>query len=268
MNIPVATFASLALMAGTGLASSADGDLEFQAVQWTQESGGNGHWYVWVELAEGYSWSACRTAAENMGGHLVVAPDVSERTWCRNTFPESFAIGLYQDTNAFDYSEPAGGWRWVDGTPVTNDMWCIGEPDDGGGQDCAAGFYAVPNACVATGFCNQSFPAMLVEFSEDCNDDGIVDYGQILDGSLADVDGNGIPDLCEQTLDMGACCLGGTCVVTTAAHCFDAQGSYAGDGITCDSAACPTACQGDIDGDGQIGVTDILIMIDRWGACL
>ncbi len=36
-----------------------------------------------------------------------------------------------------------------------------------------------------------------VEWSADCNGDGIVDYGQILDGTYADEDGNGVPDCCE-----------------------------------------------------------------------
>ncbi len=31
----------------------------------------------------------------------------------------------------------------------------------------------------------------------DCNGDGVVDYGQILDGTYADEDGNGVPDCCE-----------------------------------------------------------------------
>ena len=37
----------------------------------------------------------------------------------------------------------------------------------------------------------------LVEWSADCNGDGIVDYGQILDGSLVDDNDNGVPDSCE-----------------------------------------------------------------------
>jgi hypothetical protein len=39
--------------------------------------------------------------------------------------------------------------------------------------------------------------SLIIEWSADCNNDGIVDYGQILQGQLADVDGNGIPDTCE-----------------------------------------------------------------------
>ena len=38
---------------------------------------------------------------------------------------------------------------------------------------------------------------ILVEWSADCNNDGIIDYGQILQGQIADVDANGVPDICE-----------------------------------------------------------------------
>ena len=37
----------------------------------------------------------------------------------------------------------------------------------------------------------------VIEWSSDCNNDGIVDYGQVLSGQLADANGNGIPDTCE-----------------------------------------------------------------------
>ncbi len=40
----------------------------------------------------------------------------------------------------------------------------------------------------------------LTEWSADCNNDGIVDYGQILNGTLADANANGVPDTCESTL--------------------------------------------------------------------
>ena len=30
-------------------------------------------------------------------------------------------IGLYQDLNDPNYSEPAGGWKWVNGTPANID---------------------------------------------------------------------------------------------------------------------------------------------------
>jgi hypothetical protein len=37
----------------------------------------------------------------------------------------------------------------------------------------------------------------ICEWEADCNADGIVDYGQILDGTLIDLDGDGVPDSCE-----------------------------------------------------------------------
>lgn len=37
----------------------------------------------------------------------------------------------------------------------------------------------------------------VVEWSADCNGDGVVDLGQILAGTFADSDGNGVPDACE-----------------------------------------------------------------------
>jgi hypothetical protein len=41
---------------------------------------------------------------------------------------------------------------------------------------------------------------VLVEWSADCNSDGIVDYGQILLGTLPDANTNGIPDTCESSV--------------------------------------------------------------------
>ena len=47
----------------------------------------------------------------------------------------AFWLGLFQDRNASDYSEPFGGWYWVDGTPLTNQNWWSGEPNNAGGED-------------------------------------------------------------------------------------------------------------------------------------
>ena len=41
---------------------------------------------------------------------------------------------------------------------------------------------------------------VLVEWAADCNSDGVVDYGQILVGALADTNANGIPDTCENSV--------------------------------------------------------------------
>ena len=67
--------------------------------------------------------------------------------------------------------------------------------------------------------------------------------------------------------DTGACCVQGYCTSMTEAQCFDLSGSYAGDNVICDDAGCPEFCPGDIDGDGQVGIVDILTVIGTWGPC-
>ena len=42
----------------------------------------------------------------------------------------AFWLGLFQDKTASDYSEPRGGWYWVDGTPLTYQNWWGAEPND------------------------------------------------------------------------------------------------------------------------------------------
>ena len=55
----------------------------------------------------------------------------------------------------------------------------------------------------------------------------------------------------------GACCLPhGDCVVTSMAACDGFNGAFQGDDTTCESANCPTACLGDMNGDGLINSVD------------
>src|SRR5262249_27254398 len=49
-------------------------------------------------------------------------------------------IGGYQDRGAPDYSEPAGGWRWVTGGKWDYTNWNGGEPNNyAGGEDFLQG---------------------------------------------------------------------------------------------------------------------------------
>ncbi len=225
------------------------------AIQWSQADGGNGHWYEVLEFDPPMEWEALLAMTQEGPGHLIVCPEYEERAWCRSTFyeglgyGETFAIGLYQDLDDPDYSEPGGGWVWVDGTPQDGGFWCVGEPDDGGGQHCAHGFYAAPNACISTGFCEPSAQA-LIEYDADCNGDGIVDFGQILDGSLEDADGNGVPDVCICHADV------------------DESGDVGIDDMLFILAAWGTPNSvADLDGDGVVAIGDILMLLESWGDC-
>jgi hypothetical protein len=87
----------------------------------------------------------------------------------------------------------------------------------------------------------------------DCNGDGIVDYGQILDGTLADVNGNGVPDICECIADLNN----------------DAVVNGADLGVLLGFWGQPPSLYppADINGDGLIDGVDLGILLSSWGTC-
>jgi hypothetical protein len=98
-----------------------------------------------------------------------------------------------------------------------------------------------------------------IEWSADCNNDGIVDYGQILAGELEDANNNGVPDCCDAGVNCDPCP-------------GDVTRNGSIDGI--DLAAVLAAWGGgksqydcDIDDDGIVGGSDLAIALAGWGAC-
>jgi hypothetical protein len=136
MKMRTATFAVAALLASQALAAP---------VQWPASQGGNDHYYDWVP---GYlTWSDARTAAESSiflstPGHLATIVTPAENAFFQSHFSQSTGptligwLGGYQDPASPDYSEPAGGWRWVTGEPWTFTKWWTDKnlPDDFNGQ--------------------------------------------------------------------------------------------------------------------------------------
>jgi hypothetical protein len=53
---------------------------------------------------------------------------------------------------------------------------------------------------VGVGFSGATSPDFVVASDADCNGDGVSDYGQIQCGELIDLDGNGVPDICETSI--------------------------------------------------------------------
>jgi hypothetical protein len=91
----------------------------------------------------------------------------------------------------------------------------------------------------------------------DCNQNGVLDMIDILDGTAIDADDNGIIDACEPT-------------------CF---GDVDGDGmvginefmqVLADWGPCPALpapCESDYNRDGVVGINDLLIALAQWGPC-
>jgi len=60
------------------------------------------------------SWTAARDQAYKDGGYLVTMTSEAERNKVNSWFSSTAFIGLYQDANDPNYSEPSGGWKWVE----------------------------------------------------------------------------------------------------------------------------------------------------------
>ncbi len=162
--------------------------------EWRKAEGGNGHWYGWSDVL-GDFWTL-KARCESRGGYLTSLTSAQEQAWIASTFgPRYTYIGAYQDLGARDYAEPNGGWRWVSGEPFVHDP-LIHSFDNAGGVQNFGWF----NPCCLNIIDDVQLVNLsgLVEWSSDCNGDGVVDFGQILTGALSDDDGNSVPDCCEQ----------------------------------------------------------------------
>jgi hypothetical protein len=174
-----------------------------QAVQWRVDDGGNGHWYARI-VRDSRNWTAMKAAAKGVGGHLATVTSSDESAFLVNhVLAGNFCfIGGFQPPSA---PEPATDWRWVTGEPLVWSNWASGEPNNyppSSDEDCMAiwggGQWADVNEDAYLTPCNHA----IIEWSADCNNDGIVDYGQILSGELVDADTNGVPDTCECPCDV------------------------------------------------------------------
>ena len=195
-----------------GVASAQSG----QAVEWKVSEGGSGHWY-WVNRAP-LRWSAARAAALSMGGDLSSIETRSEVIWLDQTFGEVALepggpchIGGRQDSGS---PRVSAGWRWLTGDLVNLNNFDAFAFDDwpGGGswgvEDGQQDFLHAGGLVRYVGDINdvpwpgvgEPLGTSLIEWSADCNADGIVDYGQIVRGELADLNGNGVLDICETSI--------------------------------------------------------------------
>ena len=249
----------LMAVAASGAVAMGSSAFAQDAVQWRVEDGGNGHWYR-VNPSP-LSWDAARNSAAQSGGHLASLSSISEQNFVRSISDSAnIWIGLYQDTQDAYYSEPSGGWKWVTGEPLVFTHWR--SPEEPNNYDFGEDFAHLVPASFEGRWNDNHASALLpsaIEYSADCNADGVVDYGQIRAGELDDANANNIPDCCE---------------AGTACGCAaDISGNGIVDAV--DLAAvlsswgnAPTGkTNADINRDGEIDAIDLAEVLSSWGTC-
>jgi len=229
-----------------------------QAVQWRVEDGGNGHWH-------GYSparldWNAAEQAARVSGGHLATITSSAEN---------AFAASLGLPSDLFPSAYWTGGRRpsagapfgWITGEPWSFTNWDRLEPNGCCGTDVRFVVFRVHAGSLGrwddTSIDGNAHPQWsLIEWSADCNNDGIVDYGQILQGQLADTNQDGIPDICQQP----------TCADADIYRDFNVNGADLGILISQWGPNTPLT-ESDLNHDGVVNGADLTTVLGTWGAC-
>ena len=236
-------------------------------VQWKVSDGGNGHWYQFIQTTTPRIWQSARDWAPSIGSHLATLTSAVEQSFIVSIAPDfqdesggQAWLGGYQDRTAPDFSEPYGGWRWVTGEPVTYVGWVNSGDTPLAGADFltlgkdfqgAFGWNAIPTDYAGgRKFC-------FVEFDADCNNDNIIDYGQILNGTLPDTNTNNIPDCCEPG---NSCCVGDIYVN----HIID--GGDLGVLLSEWGVVTPTT-RSDLNQDGFVDGADLGRLLANWGPC-
>lgn len=166
--------------------------------------------FVRYRTRGGMSWPELQDFAVAQGGQLAcfeTEAKLDAAAGLIDILPDGalVAFGLVQTPNS---TEPAGGWAWINGEPVTYDRWNANEPNNNPlGEDVAQ---LLPSGLWND--CRDQFNAThaVIEFNDgpppppacpaDIDESGSVDFGDIL-GILSawatpegDVDGNGDTD--------------------------------------------------------------------------
>lgn len=230
-------------------------------VQWRVEDGGNGHWYQ-VRTSR-LNWPNAWEAAVADGGYLVTVTSEAEH---------QFVLGMALPADHNEEGVWAGAWpvyeegvifacaakccpfwAWRTGEDRVFSAWAPGEP-----PDCKDyGALAIRRGPAQLWYFPywQSQRHWLVEWSGDCNDDGIGDYGQILNALLPDANGNGVTDFCE----------GAPCPADV-----DGNGHVNGPDLAILLSSWGTtypASSADVNSDGLVDGMDLALVLSDWGPC-
>ena len=247
------------LAAAVSLLGSQVATAQVDAVEWRVEDGGNGHWY-WTTDAV-LRWPEMSDAATLRGATLVSITSQAEQDFVDALLSEGiFWIG---GRRTVDPPTPFN-WYWTDGSDWAWTNFSPGEPS--GCNPCGQSYFLLHVRGFGwddTGYFvngSTSHPGYrgILEWSADCDQNGLVDYGEIVRGEKTDANANGVPDCCESPAGCCPCDIDGDGAVNgiDLAIVLARWGGPAKD--------YPKA---DADGNGAVDGADLALVLGAWGAC-
>lgn len=200
----VATLAAAALIPSSNEAKGASTLVkthcfDFQPLLSWINRPGTDHWYAYVPQFS--TWQRHRDFALSIGADLVVIEDLAEHDWIMGTFDALFPyccgtwIGLYQDTQDPNYSEPAGAWKWVNGAPATDLPWWPGNLNNQFGVEHHGEILSWGEYNDEDGSTHDD--SIIECISIDCNENGVPDTYEIAKHPELDADFDGFLDACS-----------------------------------------------------------------------
>ena len=246
-------------------------------VQWRVADGGNGHWYAALRPASPLNWLASTNLVTSRGAHLPTihsGPEnnfllkVTLAAWTASDVTSGPFLGGRRGVSSS--SSACAGWVWVTGEPFD----FIAEFPSGNsfgygpcgsvcncmnelyGDETVLAYWGVQFPVWNSAYESTTSAVVLHEWSADCNADGIVDKGQILQGQLVDADANGVPDVCEVDPCPGDVTNGGTVDAADLSILLAAWGTNG-------QAEFDT----DIDNSGLVDGGDLALVLGGWGPC-
>ena len=247
--------ARVAAMAVTA-AVTANGALAGDPMQWRVVDGGNGHWYQLRYVSAGLTFDQAQSIATSVGAHLATVTSSVENEWIKTNAAVPNPTGTIWGPSVGG-RKINGAWTWVTGEPWNFSAWGESEPT---GDGPILQYWRYGSLWWNDN--SDGNDKWIIEWDADCNSDGIIDYGQILAGILADTDSNGIPDSCECATNpsLPSCCPG------------DIYRNGRVDGadlgaLLSEWGPVTPLTHSDLDGNGQVNGADLGILLAHWGPC-
>ena len=137
LNYQTLSASATAICSGTDVTLTANNNAPTTSIQtqvnnlinsglWSLEATYNGHYYLKYQTS--MTWPSANMLCEQNGGYMFCVNSQLENDNVAVPIANSiaygdFLIGLFQDLTDINYSEPSGGWKWVDGSPATYTHW-------------------------------------------------------------------------------------------------------------------------------------------------